>query len=39
MRTGAGKVGGPIFAVMRLYWPKEAALNGSWKPPAVRRSK
>jgi len=26
---------GPIYAVMRLYWPKEAALNGSWKPPAV----
>jgi hypothetical protein len=30
---------GPIYVVMRLYWPKEAALNGSWKPPAVRRSK
>jgi hypothetical protein len=26
---------GPIGVVMRLYWPKEAALNGSWKPPAV----
>ena len=21
---------GPIYMVMRLYWPKEAALNGSW---------
>jgi len=26
---------GPIYVVMRLYWPKEAALDGSWKPPAV----
>jgi hypothetical protein len=30
---------GPIFVVMRLYWPKEAALNGSWRPPAVQRSR
>jgi hypothetical protein len=26
---------GPIYVVMRLYWPKEAALNGDWKPPAI----
>jgi len=26
---------GPIYLVMRLYWPKEAALKGTWKPPAV----
>lgn len=26
---------GPIYVVMRLYWPKEEALKGSWKPPAV----
>ncbi|MCA1961306.1 MAG: DUF1254 domain-containing protein [Desulfomonile sp.] len=26
---------GPIYVVMRLYWPKETALNGTWKPPAV----
>ncbi len=26
---------GPVGLVMRLYWPKEAALSGSWKPPAV----
>jgi hypothetical protein len=27
---------GPIYLVMRLYWPKEEALDGSWKPPAVQ---
>jgi len=27
----------PIYVAMRLYWPKEAALKGSWKPPAVQR--
>jgi hypothetical protein len=27
---------GPVYVVMRIYWPKEAALNGTWKPPAVR---
>ena len=27
---------GPIYVVMRLYWPKEAALNGQWKPPTVQ---
>jgi hypothetical protein len=30
---------GPIYVVMRLYWPKEAGLDGSWKPPAVQQSK
>ena len=28
---------GPIYMVMRLYWPKPEALNGSWKPPAIVR--
>ena len=23
--------------VLRLYWPKESVLDGSWKPPAIRR--
>jgi len=27
---------GPAFIVMRVYWPKESALNGTWKPPAVQ---
>jgi hypothetical protein len=30
---------GPIYVVMRLYWPKESALDGSWKPPAVQQTK
>jgi hypothetical protein len=28
---------GPIFVVMRLYRPKKEALEGDWKPPAVKR--
>jgi hypothetical protein len=28
---------GKIYAVMHLYWPKASALNGEWKPPAVKR--
>ena len=30
---------GPIYVVMRIYWPKETALDGSWKPPAVQQTK
>lgn len=26
---------GPIYMVMRLYWPKQQALDGTWKPPPV----
>jgi hypothetical protein len=28
---------GPIYMVMRLYWPKEDALNGKWKPAPIVR--
>jgi hypothetical protein len=28
---------GPIYVVMRLYWPREEALTGEWTPPAVVR--
>ncbi|RYJ42784.1 DUF1254 domain-containing protein [Flavobacterium beibuense] len=29
---------GPFSMIMRLYWPKEKALNGSWKqPPLVKK--
>jgi hypothetical protein len=30
---------GPIYLVMRLYWPKPEALDGKWRPPAVVRVK
>lgn len=26
---------GPIYIVMRLYWPRKEALDGSWQPPAI----
>ncbi|BBY15517.1 DUF1254 domain-containing protein [Mycolicibacterium litorale] len=28
---------GPFQMVLRLYWPKPDALNGTWKPPQVVR--
>ncbi|HXV36293.1 MAG TPA: DUF1254 domain-containing protein [Myxococcota bacterium] len=28
---------GPIYVVMRLYWPKTAALDGTWRPAPVAR--
>lgn len=28
---------GPFSATLRLYWPKAAALNGTWTPPPLRR--
>lgn len=27
---------GPIYVAMRLYAPKPAAVNGTWKPPVVK---
>ncbi len=27
---------GQFYLAMRLYWPQESALNGSWVPPAVQ---
>jgi hypothetical protein len=29
---------GPIYLVLRLYWPKEEALDGSWLPPGLQRA-
>ncbi len=29
---------GPIYMVMRLYWPKQAALDGDWKPAPIVRA-
>ena len=28
---------GPIYMVMRLYWPKAEALDGKWQPPGIKR--
>lgn len=28
---------GPFYLVLRLYWPKPAALEGKWTPPLPRR--
>lgn len=28
---------GDFALIMRLYWPKEAALNGSWKQPDLKK--
>lgn len=28
---------GPFFMAMRLYWPKEEALDGTWKAPPLER--
>ena len=30
---------GPFSATLRLYWPKQEALDGSWKAPALNRLK
>ncbi len=30
---------GPFFMIMRLYWPKQEALEGKWKAPALERVK
>ena len=30
---------GPFMAVLRLYWPKESALDGSWKNPPITVAK
>jgi hypothetical protein len=30
---------GWFMVVMRLYWPKEEALNGKWTPPQLQRTK
>ena len=28
---------GPFYLVMRIYWPEQAALDGTWTPPSVVR--
>lgn len=29
---------GPFSVIMRLYWPKTEALNGTWKPPVIQQT-
>ena len=29
---------GPFFIAMRLYWPKQEALEGTWKPPPMKKA-
>jgi hypothetical protein len=29
---------GPYFLAMRLYWPKDEALNGTWKQPTLQKT-
>jgi hypothetical protein len=28
---------GPFNVTLRMYWPKESVLDGSWKPPAIQK--
>ncbi len=28
---------GPIYMVLRLYWPKQEVLDGTWLPPGIQR--
>ena len=30
---------GPFYMLMRLYWPEDAFLKGTWKSPAVIKTK
>jgi hypothetical protein len=27
---------GPFYAVLRMYWPEEAALSGEWQAPGLQ---
>jgi hypothetical protein len=29
---------GPFYVAMRLYWPEESALDGTWEPPPIVRT-
>ena len=28
---------GEFILMLRLYWPKDEAVNGAWAPPPIRR--
>ena len=29
---------GPFYLVLRIYWPEQATLDGTWTPPPVRKA-
>jgi hypothetical protein len=29
---------GPFLLMMRLYWPDESVIDGTWKPPGIRQA-
>jgi hypothetical protein len=29
---------GPFYLVLRIYWPEQATLDGTWTPPPVKQS-
>jgi hypothetical protein len=29
---------GPFYLVLRIYWPEQTALDGTWTPPPVKQS-
>ena len=29
---------GPFALALRIYWPEQEILDGSWQPPAVRKT-
>ena len=28
---------GPFLVMMRMYWPDQAVIDGTWKPPGIRQ--
>lgn len=28
---------GPFALALRIYWPEQAAIEGTWTPPSVKR--
>ena len=35
--TGCPRPEGKFVLMLRLYWPKESLINGTWKIPPVKR--
>jgi hypothetical protein len=28
---------GPFVVMLRLYWPDQSVIDGTWKPPGIRQ--